>query len=240
MTTSTTGANAARSAICEVARRLQLEHRTTASGVVNVVFKDTTSFTTLNTLHDAVKETAKRTDVAADDLLATQGNELLLAIRFGKKRARAAEPADGEVAAAVQKVGETLTKLQKSPGAEGITSDELGVARDVLEKLVGCLLGGDGEKVVQSFGVFAKKLATTDPRPRLVVAARLNASTPMRVAELKTALGKCWCDGAITTSDSLNEVSQIQLPLTSEGEASREFGNLPLLLVTSVPIQPTA
>jgi hypothetical protein len=51
---------------------------------------------------------------------------------------------------------------------------------------------------------------------------------------LKSCLALCWADGSITTEETLHSVDAMNLPLTPEGVLSRQHGNLPLLVVTSV------
>ena len=58
----------------------------------------------------------------------------------------------------VKRVDDTISAYKK--GAKDVNEKEVEVARGVLEKLLGRLLGVDGEKVVQSYGVFGKKLIT--------------------------------------------------------------------------------
>ena len=144
-------------------------------------------------------------------------------------------PTAQELEEVVVKVDDTVKTFKKN--AKDVNEKELDAAREVLEKLLGRLTGPDGERAIQSYGLFAKKLAADDPRPRTLIAARLNANAPVRIGELKTALGSCWQDGAITVNDTLDDVSSVSLPLTPEGEAARSFGNAPLLLVTRVPIE---
>ena len=100
----------------------------------------------------------------------------------------------------------------------------------MLEKSTALLLGpsGPSEKAVQSFGIFQKKLTAADPRPRLVIALRLRLEFLSALPTSKSCLGPCWEDGAITIGDSVSGVDSVQLPLTSEGQASRDHGNVHL------------
>lgn len=111
---------------------------------------------------------------------------------------------------------------------------ELDIAELALIKLVNKLRGSGGEVCVQSYALLAKKLAVSDPRARVVIAARLNAGVAMPVALLKACLGECWKDGLITTRDTLHGISEVDLPYSTEAHAAIAFGNAPLLLVTSV------
>lgn len=124
-------------------------------------------------------------------------------------------------------------RLAKS--APSLPSEELDVAQKVLTKLVKDLRGPEGEIVVQSSAILGKKLGVSDSRPRVVVAARLNAGIEVNVRLLKECLGECWKDGLLTTLSTLHGIGKLELPLTDEASASAFFGNATVLLVTSVP-----
>jgi hypothetical protein len=124
-------------------------------------------------------------------------------------------------------------RLAKS--ASNLPSEELDVAQRVLTKLVKDLRGPEGEIVVQSSAILGKKLGVSDSRPRVVVAARLNAGIEINVKLLKQCLGECWKDGLLTTLPTLHGIGKLELPLTEEATASAFFGNATILLVTSVP-----
>ncbi len=124
-------------------------------------------------------------------------------------------------------------RLAKS--SSNLPSEELDVAQRVLTKLVKDLRGPEGEIVVQSSAILGKKLGVSDSRPRVVVAARLNAGIEINVKLLKQCLGECWKDGLLTTLPTLHGIGKLELPLTEEATASAFFGNATILLVTSVP-----
>ncbi len=144
-----------------------------------------------------------------------------------KKRRRdtSAEEAD--------RVDNARQLLAKSSPA--LPSDELAVAQQVLTKLVLNLRGPNGEIVVQSYAMLSKKLGVDDERARVVVAVRLNAGIELKVEQLKSCLGVCWKDGLLTTLPTLQGIGKLELPLSEEASAAAFFGNMSLLLVTSVP-----
>jgi hypothetical protein len=119
--------------------------------------------------------------------------------------------------------------------APALPSDELAVAQQVLTKLVLNLRGPNGEIVVQSYALLSKKLGVDDERARVVVAVRLNAGIELKVEQLKSCLGVCWKDGLLTTLPTLQGIGKLELPLSEEASAAAFFGNMSLLLVTSVP-----
>jgi len=216
------------------AAQLGYTTRRTSAGIVHVVLPETTCFGSLASIHDACKAASKKTGVLVDDLLSSERGVVLVAVRIGRKRERPAEPpSDDEARDVVDKVETTIAALTKQ--SQNTAKAEIDVARGVLERALVGLTSSD-EKSVQSYGVFLKKLASSDPRPRVVIALRLNAGVPIRTAALRHALGPCWSDGAFTTADAVSGVDSVQLPLSAEGSCSREFGNLPLLVVTSVPV----
>ncbi len=111
---------------------------------------------------------------------------------------------------------------------------ELEMAQAVIERVL-TLRGPAGEVLVQSYALLTKKLKPTDALPSVVIAVRLNAGIPVPVSSLKRCLGTCWKDGVVSSEGSVNGVCDRDLPLTEEGEASKRMGNLPMLIVTSIP-----
>jgi hypothetical protein len=71
----------------------------------------------------------------------------------------------------------------------------------------------------------------------VVVAVRLNAGIELKVGLLKSCLGACWQDGLLTTLPTLQGIGKLELPLSEEASAAAFFGNMSLLLVTSVPLK---
>ena len=226
--------------LVNVAKGLGYETKTTSAGVLQVLLPDTVSFGSLNVWNQSCKDVASSTRVSIEDMLVSQGNQLLVATRIGSKRPReeAEKPSQRELDDVQEKVDILVSKVKKAAPKDTLDTSEIEVAKNVLQKCTALLVGptGPAERAVQSFGLFQKKLAPSDPRPRLVIALRLNAGIPTNSALLKSCFGACWVDGAITVADSVSGVDSVQLPLTPEGEASREHGNRPILIVTSVPI----
>lgn len=221
------------------ARALGYETKTTSAGVLQVVLPDTISFATLNAWNQSCRDVASSIKIAVEDMLVSQGKRLILATRIGAKRPREEDaPSQKELDDVQDKVETLIEKVRKSSAKDSINAPEMETAKRALQKCTALLLGpsGPSEKAVQSFGLFQKKLAASDPRPRLVVALRLNAGVPTNVNVIKSCMGVCWADGAVTVGDSVSGVDSVQLPLTAEGEASREHGNSPILIVTSVPV----
>ena len=147
-----------------------------------------------------------------------------------KKRRRGV----GEVTAAhnSREVAAARERLEKS--VPDLSSAELDVAQRVITRLANELRGSDGEIVVESTVMLAKKLGPSDTRQRVVIAARLNAGIAMRVDALRNCLGECWSDGLLTTQTTLHGIGKIELPLSEEARAAESFGNAAILLVTSV------
>jgi hypothetical protein len=245
MATTPDPADAVRSAMRAVADRLDLVHRTTSAGVLQVVLKATTTFSTLSTLHDACRAAARHASgITVVDLLIADGADVLFVVRVAaRKRTREPDkPSEKAVASTLAKLDECWKTFQASPAATSgkIPPTDVAIGKEVLENVLCKLEGVDGERPIQSYGVFAKKLAATDPRPRLVLAIRISAGVPLRLGDLKTALGKCWSDGAVTSRDALEGVETVSLPTSTEGDAAAQFGAGSLLLVTSVDPAATA
>lgn len=215
------------------ASRLGFTPRKTSAGVLQALLPDTTSFSSVDAWYQASKDVATTLDVKIEVMLASKKADLLLVARFGKKRGREDdEPPSQDVLDEVQdKVDSMIKKVEKS-AQNTIVKQEIEAAKTVFQKSM--LLRSDGGPVVQSMGLFQKKLTAADPRPRLVLALRLHAGIVVPVSVLKGCMGGCWADGALTVLDTVNGVDSVQLPLTQEGKASKDFGNLPILVVTSV------
>jgi len=208
---------------------------------------ETASFANVEALASAAKG-------ATATYVATQGKDLVFSARLDqqarnqerkKEEDKAEEKDDNDEALRPKKrrrdtsaeeadrVANARQLLAKS--APALPSDELDVAQQVLTKLVLNLRGPNGEIVVQSYALLSKKLGVDDERARVVVAARLNAGIELKVEQLKSCLGVCWKDGLLTTLPTLQGIGKLELPLSEEASAAAFFGNMSLLLVTSVP-----
>jgi hypothetical protein len=220
---------------------------------------ETASFANIEALADAAKG-------ATATYVATQGSDLVFSARLDQQvrsqehprdagnqgvqrteEKRADEEDEEDVAPRPKKrrrdtsaeeadrVANARQCLAKS--APTLPSDELAVAQQVLTKLVLNLRGPNGEIVVQSYALLSKKLGVGDERARVVVAVRLNAGIELKVGLLKSCLGACWQDGLLTTLPTLQGIGKLELPLSEEASAAAFFGNMSLLLVTSVPLK---
>ncbi len=229
-----------------VAERVSATESTCYNRVSRHVMPGTISFTTIASLHRVALGMAKTHPTK--DYLATEGKELVYTFNLNwrmfdptigalpgppplPKSAKKRRRDDREDQ--TERVAQTRDRLARA--TPSLPEAELDTARDVLTNLVNELRGPANEVVVQSFAILARKLSPSDAAPRVVISLRLNAGVAVSVALLKRCLGPCWADGAITIESSVSSVSDADMPLSAEAEASRAFGNAPLLLVTSVP-----
>ena len=201
---------------------------------------ETASFANIEALANAAK------GVTAT-YVATQGQDLVFSARLNnQEKKREEEPTEDDEEAQRPKKRRRDTSAEEADrvatarqllakSAPALPSDELAVAQQVLTKLVLNLRGPNGEIVVQSYALLSKKLGVDDERARVVVAARLNAGIELKVELLKSCLGACWKDGLLTTLPTLQGIGKLELPLSEEASAAAFFGNMSLLLVTSVP-----
>lgn len=207
----------------------------TAASVLQGECQDTVSFSTLNSYAEACKRAASEYGVAVEPMIGSIGKKMVVSTRLGAKRQRTEDNPNlrGEEDKR-DKIRATLGKLSKAEAAP--PEAEIARATKVLDATVCRLMavGGCEEQAVQSYGIFFKKLSPSDPRNRIVLAFRLHAGTHVRLLDLKSCLGECWVDGAITSADKVSGVDSVALPLTEEGAISLEHGNAPLLVVTSV------
>jgi hypothetical protein len=203
---------------------------------------ETASFANIEALASAAKG-------AEAVYVATQGKDLVFSARLGdqeKKKGDGPTEDDEEAHRPKKRRRDTsaeeadrvaTARLRLSKSAPTLPSDELDAAQQVLTKLVLNLRGPNGEIVVQSYALLSKKLGVDDERARVVVAARLNAGIELKVDLLKSCLGACWKDGLLTTLPTLQGIGKLELPLSEEASAAAFFGNMSLLLVTSVPFK---
>ena len=182
----------------------------------------------------------------AESYIGTVGQDLVFSAHLGARKGGEQEQEEEEEESSrpakrrrsnaegdAERVANARELLGKS--APNLPSEELDVAQRVLTRLAKELRGPCGEIVVQSTAILSKKLGLSDTRPRVVVAARLNAGVEISVSALKSCLGECWGDGLLTALPTLHGIGKVELPLSEEATASTSFGNATILLVTSVP-----
>lgn len=203
---------------------------------------ETASFANIEALANAAKGTTAT-------YVATQGKDLVFSARLNNQaKKKEEEPTEDDEEAqrpkkrrrdtSAEEADRVATaRLRLAKSAPALPSEELDAAQQVLTKLVLHLRGPNGEIVVQSYALLAKKLGVDDERARVVVAARLNAGIELKVDLLKSCLGACWKDGLLTTLPTLQGIGKLELPLSEEATAAAFFGNMSLLLVTSVPFK---
>jgi hypothetical protein len=231
--------------LCKVAQDVHCHSSVFSNDVSMHTLPPTVSFANLATLHEVATEQGKR--VERVDYLATCGSDLVFSSNFReapprteqqellqKHRKRRRDEREDQA----ERIDQARNRLGKCMSE--LPSDELDVARNVLVNLVNDLRGTSNEIIVQSFALLAKKLHGTDAKPRVLIAVRLNAGVAVPIALLKRCMGPCWCDGAITTENSVSSVSDSDMPLSEEARASRAFGNVPVMIVTSAPRKSTA
>ena len=197
---------------------------------------ETASFKNIEALHSAVPKGVCFVGTLAKDLAfsasfanpddddAHEDHESAMPAKKRRRRSDAEDQAE-RVAAARGRLAKAMPDLPTA---------ELDIAERVLVKTVNSLRGSEGEVCLQSYALLAKKLSQSDPRPRVVIAARLNAGISIPVALLKSCMGECWADGLLTTQSSLHGISEIDLPLSEEAETAQHYGNASWMLVTSV------
>lgn len=227
-------------ALTKVAQSVNCSKSVLENDVSMHTLPTTVSFANLSRLHEASKEGKKR--LPQSDYLATSATDLMFSCNFKsflnrthdeafvqKHRKRRRDDREDQA----ERVDQARARLSKC--MPDLAAAELDVARNVLVSLVNDLRGASNEVAIQSFALLAKKLHTSDLKPRVLIAIRLNAGVAVPVALLKRCLGPCWCDGAVTTESTISNVSDEDMPLSEEAKAARDYGNLPFMIVTSAP-----
>lgn len=184
----------------------------------------TISFSQLSALHNAARQ------FFACDFVGGLGDSLFYSARkvqpsnaapLGRKRTR-----EDDVESMVDASLDALKSKMSRETFQRVHSIVVRLHRD--------LRGSQAELVVQNVGVQIRKLAPSDESPRVVVFARLHSGIAIPTARLRAALGEAWGDGALSVEPVVMGVGDAELALTPEAKASRDLGNLPLLLVFSL------
>ena len=225
-----------------------LGKRCTESKLVGSVsrhtLQPTASFANVSALYQATKAAGAAGAPPPRAFVATSGSALVFSARL-EPAATPAPPAPPAPPSAAQgkrkrelyedqEEGVSKARRRLAAASGPASQQELDVAQRVVEQVLR-LRGPSGEVLVQSYALLTKKLKPTDESPSVVVAIRMSSGIPVPVASLKRCMGACWQDGLVSSESSVNGVCDRDLPLTDEGAASMAMGNLPLLIVTSVP-----
>jgi hypothetical protein len=123
-------------------------------------------------------------------------------------------------------------------GIEG-TKAEIAELESVLNAL-NSIRASAGEPAVQGATVERRKLAPSDTTSRIVLAARFHAGVAVPLNSIKSALGRSWSDGAVTVEDSFSSMNVAFPPLTDEGKAAQEVGELSYVVVCALAQEETA
>ena len=236
---------AAHRSLCLVASAQGCTDSRLVGSVSRHTLQPTASFANVSALYQATKAAGAAGAPPPRAFVATSGSALVFSARL-ESAATPAPPAPPAPPSAAQgkrkrelcedqEEGVDKARRRLAAANNGPTSaQELDVAQRVVEQVLR-LRGPSGEVLVQSYALLTKKLKPTDESPSVVVAIRMSSGIPVPVASLKRCMGACWQDGLVSSESSVNGVCDRDLPLTDEGAASMAMGNLPLLIVTSVP-----
>lgn len=245
--------------VCRAASEQGCRDSQLINGVSRHVLPSTASFANLAALLAAAQQAGKH--VAQRAFVATSGARLVFSCKFDgvspSERSRAAPAAAtgaataaGAAIAAEKKKrkraaedrdeahDEEIASARKRLAASCATTPlaELDVAQAVIRRTQQSLRGPAGELVVESYAMMTRKLRPSDARHSVVIALRINAGIAISLPALKRCLGGCWRDGVVSSEASVNGVCEADLPVGEECAASREQGNAPMLIVTSVPL----
>ena len=233
--------------IAEALKRRSLDVKCTSKGIL-IKIGSITSFGVLEgilasisqyarTLHTAVFSSESELSVTVTNQTTERQTELLPAHSNGnrsKSKKRERDDLVHEVDADEDRVDATLKKFRDG----GVSDDVLSETRRILIKVL-ALRGPGDERAIQSFGVYNRKLRSSDAEKRLLIAASIHAGVPVRLSALKRCLGDSWGDGILTTETEVDGIGKISLPLTTEGSVSAEFGNRAVTLVTAITVPTT-
>ena len=198
-------------------------------------FGRTVSFHTLNALHATTKGLAAK-HPEMRDFAGVDGQRLLYSVAFAPpapvappRRKRGRDEDFAEAAAS------SIRRVRRVAPGSALPPSEADIGEAVLARLLRDVRGPNGETLMQSYGIFVKKMRESDERPSLVLAARMHGGVGVPLAALRRALGSCWCDGALTTDPDSSVLAGIALPATDAADAAAGHGQSSVFLVTAAP-----
>ncbi len=200
-------------------------------------FARTVSFATLNALHTSAKALLSA-HPQMRDYTGVDGQCILYSAAFTPRssappppprRKRGREEDFAEAAAA------SIRRVRRVAPGSALPQAEADIGEAVLTRLLRDVRGPNGETLMQSYGIFVKKMRDSDERPSLVLAARMHGGVGVPMGALKHALGSCWHDGALTTDEESSVLTGITLPSTDAADAAAGYGQSSVFLVTSAP-----
>jgi hypothetical protein len=208
------------------------------AGVIQIKFSNRASFKNVDTCAAICKAAVADKRERLEMSIGAYKKDIVMNARVGGKRPLETSSMSMEALTDgkddfYDNVDASISKINKSgdqdSGLKGLTA-----AKEILYRFEGLRsIDGCGERAVQSFGIFKKKLSSSEDT-HLLLAMRINTGTPIRVGDLQSILGESWSDGAFTTDDTFDGVDGVELPLSDEAKVSLEYGNHPLLVITSV------
>ena len=251
---STLAEAASDTAIAGIISSFGFEYNKTNGGVHQARAK-TLSFSQLSQLESKIK---LESDNSRRELILASDQTVVVAIRkVAKKRSRdedqtttttttttktaksanapaKASDADHDKLEAVKLAIENVKQKSSGNSSDKPHDTDFETANKIVSNMLIRLRSTDNQPVVQSYGIFTKKLLPTDEKKRVVLAFLIHAGLAIKLTELKIALENCWRDGAVTSELSVMGLEISNLPLSDEGKISESFGNRPLFLVTSI------
>jgi hypothetical protein len=231
----------AKEEICKGIETIGFSHTVSSAGVIKISFNTRASFSNVDTCIKLCRASASKHSARLEMSISAFRKDVLMSVRVGGKRPLESGPHtsdlfDGkeEFYDRVDSTIDAISKLEKED-SKMLLSDT-GKAKDILyrsEQLKS--MDGGGERAIQSFGLFKKKLPGNE-KFHLLIAMRINTGTAIKLDDMIRVLGDAWTDGALTTEDKLDGIDNVELPLSEEAKVSLEHGNHPLLIITTVPV----
>ena len=210
------------------------------------VVRDTLSFHQISKLHECIK--SFKTENGPVDYIGSSGSNLVYSVKAtcdfqrtlhssGKKRRREEQWNDTR-----SEVQEAIQKLRRGAG-KTTPEVETEAASSILVRFLDTVRGQANEQAIDSWGVFSKQIdlpessdrKSSPPVPKVLIAIRMHAGVAVSVSSMKRALGPCWVDGMVTTSDVAASFPGLVLPMGDAAKASAELGNHTFTIITSIP-----
>ena len=162
----------------------------------------------------------------------SSSRELSFSVHLGEDAPTASnEPPPKRVRASGNLEAERLTELRVGL-LKKCPAPEVTAAIECAERLLN-LKTHEGVRAVETFTLLVRKLAVSDTRARLVLAARLCGGFAVPLKPLRQAMGNMWVDGLLTSDETSGAGGLRPGDLAPPRSSSTLVGSL--VLVSSVP-----
>ena len=171
---------------------------TNSSTSVHIFSAKSASFGNLQAMLSCVK--AHASELRVVPYIGTSDGELIFSCTLGNASPKGdiAPPAKRVRTSGVDHEKERINTLRDALLQKHVNAAEVTAATECVARLVR-LQTEEQVRVVESYTLTVRKLATSDTKARLVLAARLGAGLAVPLKALRRAMGEMWVDGLVSS-----------------------------------------